>query len=276
MKKHYQTLGLKEGASQEEINTAYDKLSKELNPSNNDNQEFFEEEYKKVQEAYKALSNYSILATENGAKSLKKIKSKSNDKESVNPKNTLEKKTSKKDSFIIDWIFIILGGLLFGSFFSYLIGVYYYKDESIESLIEMDFKTLITVNKNPNYLISEIFANFLIGFIIFLILMGLIKRIFKLNSKKLLIYFGKRKKNISLLLVVIPIIKIILHYSFYPITSRQRIAKGDYFYPIGMPYRNSIGEHIDVLFEAELNLFLVAAGIVLFIVWIFNNKIKAR
>ena len=138
----------------------------------------------------------------------------------------------------------------------------------------MDFKTLITVNKNPNYLISEIFANFLIGFIIFLILMGLIKRIFKLNSKKLLIYFGKRKKNISLLLVVIPIIKIILHYSFYPITSRQRIAKGDYFYP--MPYRNSIGEHIDVLFEAELNLFLVAAGIVLFIVWIFNNKIKAR
>ena len=41
MKKHYQTLGLKEGASQEEINTAYDKLSKELNPSNKDNQEFF-------------------------------------------------------------------------------------------------------------------------------------------------------------------------------------------------------------------------------------------
>ena len=65
---HYKTLGLKEGTSQEEIKTAYDKLSKELNPSNNDDQEFFKEEYQKVQEAYEALSNSSILATEKGAK----------------------------------------------------------------------------------------------------------------------------------------------------------------------------------------------------------------
>ena len=36
-------------------------LAKELNPSNNDNQEFFKEEYEKVQEAYKALSQSSIL-----------------------------------------------------------------------------------------------------------------------------------------------------------------------------------------------------------------------
>ena len=83
MNYHYKTLGLKEDASQEEIKIAYDKLSKELNPSNNDNQEFFEEEYKKVQEAYKALSNSSILATENGAKSLKKIKSKSHPQKQV-------------------------------------------------------------------------------------------------------------------------------------------------------------------------------------------------
>ena len=68
MKKHYKTLGLLEGASQEEIQAAYDKLSKELDPKNNDHQEFFVEEYKKVQEAYKALSNSSILATEKGAR----------------------------------------------------------------------------------------------------------------------------------------------------------------------------------------------------------------
>ena len=71
MKKHYQALGVKEGASQEEIKTAYDRLSKELNPSNNDNQEFFKEEYEKVQKAYKALYKSSILATEKGAKSHK-------------------------------------------------------------------------------------------------------------------------------------------------------------------------------------------------------------
>ena len=68
MKKHYKTLGLEDGASQEEIQTAYERLSKELDPKNNANQEFFIEEYKKVQEAYKALSNSSILATEKGAR----------------------------------------------------------------------------------------------------------------------------------------------------------------------------------------------------------------
>ena len=65
---HYKTLGLEDGASQEEIQTAYERLSKELDPKNNANQEFFIEEYKKVQEAYKALSNSSILATEKGAR----------------------------------------------------------------------------------------------------------------------------------------------------------------------------------------------------------------
>ena len=68
MKKHYKTLGIEDGASQEEIQTAYERLSKELDPKNNANQEFFIEEYKKVQEAYKALSNSSILATEKGAR----------------------------------------------------------------------------------------------------------------------------------------------------------------------------------------------------------------
>ena len=68
MKKHYKTLGLEDGASQEEIQTAYERLYKELDPQKNDNQEFFKEEYQKVQDAYKALSNSSILATEMGAR----------------------------------------------------------------------------------------------------------------------------------------------------------------------------------------------------------------
>ena len=72
MKQHYTTLGLQEGASQEEIQAAYDKLSKELDPANNNNQEFFIEEYKDLQAAYKALSASSILATKQGAKKPKK------------------------------------------------------------------------------------------------------------------------------------------------------------------------------------------------------------
>ena len=95
MEKYLETLGLKEDASQEEIKIAYDKLSKELNPSNNDNQEFFEEEYKKVQKAYKALSNSSILATEKGAKS---YKNEAKESEVMSPKslnNSLKKRHNK-------------------------------------------------------------------------------------------------------------------------------------------------------------------------------------
>ena len=61
MKKYFDILGLPEGASQEAIQEAYDRLSKELDPVNNNNQEFFVEEYEKLQEAYNALSNSTIL-----------------------------------------------------------------------------------------------------------------------------------------------------------------------------------------------------------------------
>ena len=56
MEKHYKTLGLENGASKEDIKNAYERLSNELNPANNDNLDFFVEEYKKVQEAYTALT----------------------------------------------------------------------------------------------------------------------------------------------------------------------------------------------------------------------------
>ena len=56
MKQHYTTLGLQEGASQDEIQAAYKRLSKELDPANNDNQEFFIEEFALLQEAYTAIT----------------------------------------------------------------------------------------------------------------------------------------------------------------------------------------------------------------------------
>ena len=67
-------LGIENGASQEEIQTAFERLSKELDPKNNDNQEFFVEEYIKVQEAYKALSNSSILGLKTAKKMIESIK----------------------------------------------------------------------------------------------------------------------------------------------------------------------------------------------------------
>ena len=68
MKNYYKILGIEEGASQEEIQAAYERLSTELNPSNNDIQEFFKEEYEKVQKAYQALNQSSILKNSDASK----------------------------------------------------------------------------------------------------------------------------------------------------------------------------------------------------------------
>ena len=64
MKEYYEILGLNPGASQEQIDEAYNKLSVELNPKNNNNAEFFKEEYAKVINAYNSISNKTIVTTE--------------------------------------------------------------------------------------------------------------------------------------------------------------------------------------------------------------------
>ena len=127
MKHHFDALGLQEGASQEEIEAAYKRLSKELDPANNNNQEFFKEEYKKLQAAYKALSNSTILATEKGAKqNVKKPNSSfKNKNDSAKPTkdklNTPKKKNVRRDILLL---FIATGiwGLLLQNigFFDYI------------------------------------------------------------------------------------------------------------------------------------------------------------
>ena len=112
MKKHYYILGLNEGASQEQIQEAYERLSKELDPANNDNQEFFVEEFKKVQEAYKALSNSSILATDKGAKQIFKkpnSTSKKNSDATKTPIAETPRKSVLKKRIIISIAIIAIG-----------------------------------------------------------------------------------------------------------------------------------------------------------------------
>ena len=102
MKKYYFTLGLKEGASQDDIQAAFDRLSKELDPAKNNNEEFFIEEYEKVQKAYKALSNSSILATEKGAKNnlIKKPVKINQPVDDLKPSNG----RNKKSNVLINWL----------------------------------------------------------------------------------------------------------------------------------------------------------------------------
>ena len=111
MKQHYTTLGLQEGASQEEIQAAYKRLSKELDPANNNNQEFFIEEYKKLQQAYKALSTSSILATKQGAKN---VYSKPKEEKSVKdePAKTKPPKSHTNKTKVIGFVLAVLAGII--------------------------------------------------------------------------------------------------------------------------------------------------------------------
>lgn len=57
MKNHYQTLGIKRDASNEDIKKAYRKLAQKFHPDKNDGDKFFEERFKEIQEAYETLSD---------------------------------------------------------------------------------------------------------------------------------------------------------------------------------------------------------------------------
>ena len=83
----YKTLGLKDGASQEEIQEAYEKLSRKLDPDLNGNTDFFIEEYKKINEAYDNLKNTSILSM------------KTNEFKPIGSNNNLSKNEKQKDKY---------------------------------------------------------------------------------------------------------------------------------------------------------------------------------
>ena len=107
MKKYFDILGLQEGASQEQIQEAYERLSDTLDPKKNDDLDFFIEEYELVQEAYKFLkkkvnpkieknlniddSIESIFETYKGYDSVKKI----NFLKEIHKLSNLSKKSKK-------------------------------------------------------------------------------------------------------------------------------------------------------------------------------------
>ena len=158
MEKHYKTLGLKESASQEEIKTAYERLSKELDPKNNDNQDFFKEEYDKVQEAYEALYNSSILATEKGAK--KNISdTKAPEVKKQNEKTLqFQKKSSKREFVFGGFLFFITIGIwgifvLSDDYTQRVILTKEYTSEKLSISLVQKFSTLMPVsciNVSPN------------------------------------------------------------------------------------------------------------------------------
>ena len=58
MKDPYEVLGLKRGASEEEVKKAYRRLSRKYHPDaniNNPNKDEAEEKFKEIQQAYKSI-----------------------------------------------------------------------------------------------------------------------------------------------------------------------------------------------------------------------------
>ena len=172
MKQYYTTLGLEEGASQEEIKEAYNRF--ELDFANKDNEDFFKDEYQKVKAAYKALYNTSNLGIEKGAKDSKKEQP-----------QLKEKKTIKKRFSIIQWVLVLLGSIISGGLFSFLFSVYYFKDATIKVFIY----NVLNINVVSSLVADNIIYNFLIGFFTFIFLFVLIKKYLKFNFKK-----SKKKK----------------------------------------------------------------------------------
>ena len=104
-------------------------------------------------------------------------------------------------------------------------------------------------------------------------------------------YLLKRKKNFTIYILSIPFTKLIIHYMFYPIMTRDIVKGGGYsrsangkidIFGGQVPkeysqrFKDSVGDHIDVMFTDELLLFIPAFILVSLLVWVFNDKIKAR
>ena len=92
-------------------------------------------------------------------------------------------------------------------------------------------------------------------------------------------YLLKRKKNFTIYILSIPVIKVLLHYLLYPI-MKQDVLKTYMSLResslLSEKYRASIGDHLDLMFTDEIWLFIPAFILVSLAVWFFNDKIKAR
>ncbi|KYH05312.1 molecular chaperone DnaJ [Chryseobacterium cucumeris] len=63
MKDYYYFLGISQDASEEDVKKAYRKLSLKYHPDKNDNDDFFADRFREIQEAYETLSDRSLRRT---------------------------------------------------------------------------------------------------------------------------------------------------------------------------------------------------------------------
>ena len=136
--------------------------------------------------------------------------------------------------------------------------------------------------------------NFIIGFFSFWILyitvnfyMNLIKNLLQKIKKSInaiLLFLINQKKKVVVFLILIPTLKLFIHYLIYPIKKSVVIGR-EKVEPLvrgfgssthkniyGESVRKGLDVHIEVLFKEELILFTPSILIALIGLWLFNNK----
>ena len=99
-------------------------------------------------------------------------------------------------------------------------------------------------------------------------------------------YIAERKRNFTFFIISIPIFKVLIHYFVYPIKKKRNGRMIDLttrdapdinpIYVYGDNDNLGIDVHIKLMFQKEPMLFIHSIIILLLIIWLFNDKIKAR
>jgi hypothetical protein len=91
-------------------------------------------------------------------------------------------------------------------------------------------------------------------------------------------YILSRKRNIVSFIILVHLLKILIHYFVYPkknLKSSLRFNGGD-FETVNLIKYFSFRWHIENVYFVEVWLFITSFIILVVLVWLFNDKIKAR
>ena len=171
-------------------------------------------------------------------------------------------KPKRKAQLLIKLFFFLIIGLIIGVFIDFYINsdIYLYsKDDPSGNFNKNDFLWLIKDRISDESGLLNLTSGVAISAGIFFLFSSRIK---------IISYVVKRKKNLTLSIILIPLLKVLMHYFLYP--ERTRSSRNS-------PTRiKSFGDHINMIFDEHLELFIPSLFLVLFFAWFLNDKIKAK
>jgi hypothetical protein len=113
----------------------------------------------------------------------------------------------------------------------------------------------------------------------------------KLNNSNPVDWILNRKKNISLSIILIPLLKVLTHFLLFPnlhevvvdnlVVKTQQLMgwemkEVERIKEIKEMQPMELGSHFEVMFIDRLELFIPVTLVFLIVVWFFNDKIKAQ